>query len=298
MSSIDIKFDRYTTLSTQLALDAIKSDYESSLSQHGNLIYHNTRHTKEVISRGRQITEVIRLHAPVALGARDPQLIEIACAYHDINQDWNVNTVNTPFGVALKRQRMAPFIEQKSALRATIFMHLVNDTEGIEIFQPDNIQAVKDAIEATIINIDQSAGTISQPNLKSSSPITTVVTALADLNAAAMEPPQVILRDTDTLFLEDNLDFEGAIQEIDKIDNQSKNAFKERIMDWHSRQLKFIVGRKKSLPEELLAIPEQARIPVTQLFLGIDQSIDLLKKTISLRSEMSLKELVGNMNLL
>lgn len=275
------------------ALTVISQRFEYSENPLDNLAFHNTQHTKGVIERTKKILE--------AMGATDRlvRLGEFIAANHDTVQEYEI-TVDANSGVK-KRSRFIEKNEDASADEAIAFMRTYPS-----IFDEEDMETVREAIQATIPGFDMGKRTVIQPNLlesidaatvqerlmTSASELVTRALALADLGTAGMEEPDSFVHDGDAIFREENIDVLEALQHLQSLSDVQKETFMKRMLDWTTNQIAFAQGREASLDKELEGLPEDMERSVRKLFTHFDANIQRAQSKVDRRKLMTFEELV------
>lgn len=279
------------------ALDIIKQRFEGNPRGEGYLEvfpYHGVKHTSSVIYRTKKILE--------AMGAskRDVLLGMLAAAFHDTVQNWDFHEDG------IKRARKTHQNEQDSAGEAREFMEDLNERFGSVVFTQDDIERVENAINlGTVPGFDQELGTVIQPGVEQSDDPIVHAIALADIGGGGMLnikkdldlskgtqalDKQTAFWEATTLFREENLDILTAIHNGEKLSNETKAKYKERMINWLGAQVNFINGRETLIDSEIERVPgltNRQRRKVRALFSNFQASKDLLsqkQKTLSKRS--------------
>lgn len=275
------------------ALTIISQRFEYAENPLDNLAFHNTQHTRGVIERTKKILE--------AMGASDRlvRLGEFIAANHDTVQEYEI-TVDANSGVK-KRSRFIEKNEDASADEAITYMRAYPS-----IFDEEDMETVREAIQATIPGFDMGKKTVIQPNLlesidaatvqerlmTSASELVTRALALADLGTAGMEEPDSFVHDGDAIFREENIDVLEALRHPQSLSEEQKEAFKKRMLDWTANQIAFAQGREASLDKELEGLPEDMERSVRGLFTHFDANIQRAQSKVDRRKLMTFEELV------
>lgn len=275
------------------ALTVISQRFEYAENPLDNLAFHNTQHTRGVIERTKKILE--------AMGASDRlvRLGEFVAANHDTVQEYEI-TVDANSGVK-KRSRFVEKNEDASADEAITYMRTYPS-----IFDEEDMETVREAIQATIPGFDMGKKTVIQPNLlesinaatvqerlmTSASELVTRALALADLGTAGMEEPDSFVHDGDAIFREENIDVLEALQSPQSLSEEQKEAFKKRMLDWTANQIAFAQGREASLDKELEGLPEDMERSIRRLFTHFDANIQRAQSKVDRRKLMTFEELV------
>ncbi len=283
----NLAFKESVTRGVSYALKEVRHRYDYPLNPRDCLPYHNHQHTVEVIDR----TNEILLAAPDLVTTRDLYLARFAAAFHDIDQTWEeVEDVTTKFPI-LKRKRKVGEVERKSFEEAKKFM----DEENLagKIFDTPDYEIVEASIMATVPHFEN--GTVTQPYVTNTSPFIAQAIALADLGVAGMVGFPSFLRDTDSLFREDNLDFVDITLDRRALSEAHKRFLRERVLDGVQRQIRFAEGRRDYHESELANLPLEARGVVRALFNKFPETIAEMTTTLARRRAMSYGELILSM---
>jgi len=275
------------------ALTTISQRFEYSENPLDNLAFHNTQHTKGVIERTKKILE--------AMGASDRlvRLGEFIAANHDTVQEYEI-IVDENSGVK-KRNRFVEKNEDASAEEAVAYMRTYP-----AIFDDEDMETVREAIQATIPGFDKEKKTVMQPNLlesidaaiaeqrlmTSASELVARALALADLGTAGMEEPDSFIHDGDAVFREENIDVLEALQHSHSLSDEQKEVLMKRMLNWTESQTVFARGREASLDKELEGLPEDMERSVRRLFVHFDANIQRAQSKVDRRKLMTFEELV------
>ncbi|MHB8913833.1 MAG: hypothetical protein ACYC4I_02375 [Minisyncoccota bacterium] len=278
-------FDQAIEKGMMSARDLIKKRFEQAATPEGNLEYHNTRHTESVIRRTKEILTAIARVQQDAAHERLEKLGELAAAWHDTVQEYEV--VPVADGVFTKKilKRFVIKNEHKSAEEAVEFMRSARGA-----FSDEDEELVRSAIEVTIPDFSPEKG-VMQPNLTSESTLVARAVALADLGAAGMDGPEHFLPEGDAIFREDNVDISEALHHPEDLSDEQKAFFKSRMIGWSEGQEKFAITRKANLDAELEGLSEEEQVAVKNLFNTFDESIEGARAQTERRKEMSFEDL-------
>lgn len=253
--------------------------------------FHNTDHSKTIINRSERILNIIQEANPGLVKERDYKLAKISGAYHDIVQDYNFE-LNNEDG-SMVRKRFIGDNEEKSAEQAINFIYQI-DKENI--FNNNDKEIIKEAINNTVPSFDLENNTVIQDNLNKDSSIVARVIALSDIGGAGMDGAEQFIKEGSDLFREENVDIFKDIEDIDNIPEEKKKNIITRIIKWSEFQPKFAEGRKNLLDKELEGLPEESIEAIkNKLFNKFDESIEVSKEKAELRKKMDFKELIKDM---
>lgn len=276
-----------------LALQSLRQKFDRPTDIHNKLYYHSTRHTLEVIDKTRLLLGIFYPHYNSAQHCR----ILLACfaaAYHGIDQTWQPMQSSTHDRLQ-KRFRQAVYIESKSFAIANAYIQQANPQYLNLVFSPDDTELIRNAILVTIPKFDTNLSTIIQPLLNRNSAPEAQALALADLGVAGIDGPIKFLRDTDSLFLEDNLTYLDFLTRKIPGDRNLFEIFREEILNWTNRQLQFAIGRKEAfLTYELNLLPQFTRGDVAKLFANFDSTIEYMTHIAKLRQNMKFQDLIAH----
>ena len=282
--------ERAVETGTLRALKSIEARYEYASEARDNLPFHNRAHTEGVVRRTKIILTAIGLGNPNLINGRDIQIGQLAAAYHDTVQGYELAPTNEGAFTKLQRKRFTTQNEKASAGEALEYMHHVGP-----VFKEKDARAVREAIEATIPEFNPELKTVMQPNVTNNSSLVARAVALADLGVAGMDGPDAYLPEGDALFREENLDIEAVFTDKVDISPEQKEYFRGRMLAWCNFQPKFAEGRKALLDSEIAAIPMPARENVKALFNKFDETIAASSAKAKERSSMTFEQLARDM---
>lgn len=275
------------------ALSIINKDFESTLIAENQLAYHASTHTRGVISRTESIlTAIKKANSDSELVInRDIELGRFAAAWHDTVQSWQPNTLRDTEGRAtVKRKRDIGNNERVSADFALEYMDSVNKQTRGMVFTLDDQRKVREAIILTIPNYDVSLGTVTQPEFANhKGNLIAQAVALADLGGGGMEGFKMARWETDSLFVEDNIDITEYLKcykETGRRDLYKEAFYRERMLAWLKSQLRFSQGRQLQLQEEITNMDTRAQQPVRQLFTKYEETLRGIQTLIDNRQKM------------
>lgn len=264
-------FTRFINLGITNSLERITTQFNASPKWEERLPYHSAKHTLAVIRRTRSILTAIRQKEPTLVSSRDAELASFAAAFHDVAQPWYLETSIVLGQTMIARKKIPGLPEKNSIDLAFDFMQMINDRNGY-IFAPGDFAVVQEAIEATIPSFDRETKTVVQPRIGGSSSLIAQAVALADLGACGMDGGLSLVNDTNTLFVEDNLDFAEKLH-LRNFKEASQPVFRQRYLEWFEKQLNFARGRKANFIREISFLPHSTHIGVRELFTKFDESI-------------------------
>lgn len=259
----------------ELALCEIAVKYEESGFPE-RLDYHNTVHTISKMARTELILRTIMAEDPKLVTMHKILLGRFADAYHDIEMVWaNVNGKRVrPFGVS----------EENSVDRGLGYMVAC----GRQTFSVNDECVVDEAIMMTPAAYDPGRKLIYQPNLRKGVGVVAVAVALSDINACGLDGAQVFLRESDQVFVEENMDIAEVLEYGGYVDE----SWKLRIVNAAEFSLNFAKGRKLCIDDEIALLPERVRAAVRELFWSFDESIEAAELQLERRRQMSVEELL------
>ena len=273
------------------ALANISQRFEHAENPLDNLAFHNTQHTKSVIERTKKILEAMGVNKGLVM------LGEFIAAHHDTVQDYSVSEKDG------KKMR-ARFIEKNE--EASIEEAVVYMRANPSVFDEEDIEIVREAIQATIPRYDVEKKTIKQPHLLESveaammrqrlmtdkSELVTRAIALADLGTAGMDDSESFVHDGNAIFQEENIDITEALQHPKSLSNAQKESFQKRMLDWTANQIFFAKGREALFDKELEGLPEKMERNVRALFTEFGSNIQRAQAKADIRKTMSFEDLV------
>jgi hypothetical protein len=275
-----------------VAFEKIRNSFERNPIFLNNLTFHNTIHTQEVIAVSERLLVLLYREGYSKIGEREILLAKLAAAFHDIIQDWKSLKV-LDRGIEKEiRIRYEPGVienEVKSADEAELFMRLYNRNQQLEIFSENDIELVRECIEATLAVYDLKRKTYNRPNITSTtSPVARIV-AFADLHKTLLDPAGSF-NDGDKFFHETNIDMELAFHKKITLDEVHKKFFKRRVVEWAENQASFVTGRAEEIVRELEGAPDELKSIIFSSFTKKDESIAYADQKATLRQGMSFEE--------
>lgn len=277
----------------EAALRAIEEDFERAEDPRERLPFHGVEHTSGVIARTEAILSAIRNAAPEMVDDRVVALARIAASHHDLVQKWEPNEMADGDQKKVMRKRFTAENEAMSAEAALNFMRAWNEEHGTA-FGEDDMEVVRESIDATVPGFDPQKMTVIQPRLKAESSVIARAVALADLGEAGMDA-EAYLKGGDALFREENLDVLEAASNPESLTDAQKEAMRKRMLGWSKFQPSFARGRMALLEQELASLPEAAREEVKKLFTQFDRSIEGAEAKAKARETMTFEALLTDM---
>ncbi len=263
------------------------------------LPYHHVAHTEDVMRRVQSILDVC-VEAGVAT-AHDVSLGRFAAARHDTEQQFNVVEKKEiiadhpkPF-IKKIAQKMRGDNERASAREAIAYMEACNEEAGEEIFSPEDMRVVEEAIVATIPDFNLEHMTVVQPHLTPESSVVTRALALADICGAGLDGAESYIRTGDELFREENVDIREAVQRGHRIDTLTKGYYRGRMVAWAESQVAFAEGRAALAEKEVEAFPKAVVPALTKRLNYFDKAITMAKEVRDHRKMLSFDQLVRDM---
>jgi len=254
---------------------------------HEDKPYHRLSHTQTVMSRATKFLDIVASVRPDLVMERDYDLVLIAGACHDINQDYDI--------LDGRRVRKAPHNEFASADKAAKAMHSALAPDGAGLYSDEEIDQVVTAIHHTIPAWDVANATVYQPNLNTESSLVSRAIAYADINAAAVDGPNQAILDADNLFLEDNITLAVQINSGTVPDNE-RDVVRAKILGWIDLQGGFISGRKSRLDTELAGLPDEVKQALkAHFFIQLDESITAMQILLEQRTAMDYEDLIDSL---
>lgn len=301
---------RVAEKAVQQACGSIRKRYEGDSNQE-QLAYHDVRHTVGVIRR-----TVAILHA---IGVNDKTMMNgiVVASFHDTVQHMALNETTEEFdGKEFTRTtRGRPEIgrsEKDSAKEAIAFMDAVNlatrKTLGQEFFTEEDKDMASEAMIATIPDFspktegDPKSGTVYQSKLTPESLVETRALALADIGAPGMEKPELFVTEGDRVFREAEVSIADALHHPEHLDDEYREYFRSKMLQWIENQITFAQGRKARLEDELKGLSEEVKKGeksekelVRELFPNFDESIMHAKNILKKRRDMSFEDIAKDM---
>lgn len=273
--------------------------------------FHQVTHVREARYRGRRIREACR-RGGMELSVEDDVLSDIAIAGHDLLQEFDVQTENEKWSADDRkygrkfRKRHTGANEDATGVRIAEFMRRRNAIVDEIVFPEPGIARVQGGVEGTEPDPRRwkELGTVYQPRAEHSRDIVVITAALADLGEAGMEVPEKYLAGGDNLFIEENIDMWDLA--VDELDDDAREYYRARMMDWVYGQIGFAEGRKKRLEVETQHLPDGAREEVRDLFYRdggepgervsrFDDTIEAARERAAQRELMSFEDLYADM---
>lgn len=275
----------------ETSLTQIMAKYEVKGTQN-RLYYHDRLHTSPMISRVRQLLEIIHETNPEVVTLRDVDLGTIFAARHDVDQDWEPVVIDINGQSALKRRRYVTYNENKSAQGTIALMRYLNQDYGQQIFTKDDEANAFESIGATIPGFDPVLKTVIQPNLNKNSSIIAKCLALADLSNAGWGTPQEFLKDIDALFLEENLDVTIDLLSNEVLPEAKLKFYQSRYLSWLNSEPDYLAGRQTKLQTDVAAFPQESQARILALFPNFEATTKFIQQTIQDRSQLSPDQLL------
>jgi len=276
------------------ALDLIEKRFGDSSDGENRLAFHNAEHTKGVMRRTESILRAIQKVTVHRVAEKDVVLGRLAAAFHDVVQESEEQDKDGK----LVRQRFTGRNEKKSADEAITFLEWeMKELEGSG-FSEEDFAVIEDAIRGTVPDFSVEKKTVIQPNVTEQSSLISRAVALADLGTAGMDGAEAFLREGDALFREENLDITRALKNREPIEDELKEAYRDRMIEWAKGQPVFALKRQELLEEELRGMPPGADVAIKKLFNTFDESIAEAAKRAEARVSLSFDELALDMGFL
>lgn len=253
--------------------------------------YHRTEHTEAVVARTQLILATIREADPSSVSERDYLLGQLAAAFHDTVQDFDL--VTTPDGRTMMK-RATGVNEERSAREAENFMLLANTSAGTEIFTYKDIEAVCGAIMTTVPSWNPEHKTVVQSGLTSESTVVARAVALADIGIAGLDPQNAV-EEGDRVFMEENVDIITALGNLSSLTEQQKDSFRVRMAVWSDAQVEYFKGRQSMFEAEIDGLSEPAKQALRVLFGGFAESIRRQSVVANTRRSMSFEDIARDM---
>jgi hypothetical protein len=283
-------FERVVETGIRRALQSVEERYERAPEARDNLAAHNRAHTEGVVRRTNLILSTISLWNPESVHTRDIQDGQLAAAFHDMAQAYEVVPINDGDFTRLQRKRFVGRNEKDSTGEGHEYMRSAG-----HLFNAADESVLSEAIDAPIPEYDPESKTVVQPNLTDKSSLVARAVALADLGVAGMEGPDAFIPEGDALFREENIDIEERLREKTPLSVGQKEYFRGRMLAWCSVQSTFAEGRKARLEPEIAALPMPAREHVRALFDKFDDTIRTSSEKAEKRASMTFERLARDM---
>ncbi len=258
------------------ALCEIAEKYEDGAFE-DQLDYHNTIHTATVMARFELIMRTIALVDSKLASEHMIQVGRGAVSHHDVDLLWSI--------VDGKRVREMGVSEASSSEK------LIRRMRKAGIFSAYDYCIADEGVMVTVPAFDPERKLIYQPNLKQGVSVVSAAIALADLNACGLDGAKVFLRESDKVFIEENVD----IARVMKMGGEMEESWKERILKAAEFSLNFAKGRKLCIDDEIGVLPGRVRSIVRELFWGFDESIDAAELQLERRKGMTTEELMDEL---
>lgn len=228
------------------------------------LLYHNEAHTKNVV------TNAIKIGSALGLAPHELALVQIAASYHDVVQNWHAE--DREDGSLFRKRESGPN-EIQSYDEAIAWM---KEESGQEWSESD-FARIKDAILATTPTWDVELRTVVQKMLTPDCDPVLRAVALADISAPGMNP-DICMQNTDSLFLEEQLDAIEALKQYQEgnLPEEKGVQIVERYKKWVDGQWHFVDGRRQRLEIELDGLSVDSKNTVRDLFSHFDDSLKLV----------------------
>lgn len=280
---------------SQLFRDAVAAGVRTGLETVSDRFhdwpYHRVHHTRAVVERTQLILLTVMSAERSAVSHRALLLGQLAAAFHDTVQDFDV--VTTPDG-EVRMQRHTGVNEEKSAQEAERFMVTANLAAGTDVFTTEDMYTVRSAILTTIPSWSAEYHTAIQPHLTPESSVVARALALADLGVVGLDP-QSAVAEGDRVFQEENLDVYAALTSGDVITEPQKERFRVRMVTWAEQQVQYFEGRYRLFEDEIADFPHAAKHALRHLFSGFTESIRRQTVVAEVRSTLSFEAIAHDM---
>ncbi len=268
-----------------IALDAIRQKYEDPLKIDDLLPYHNSYHARDVMRRVMIILAAIRKTDPSLVTDRDIQLCRLAAAFHCTVQKSRFEFNRGEDWLTIKRKKMADENSRESADRAINFMIEANTQAlkdvGGPVFSREDMLIVKEGIETIVGEIN--------PNQKPSVLFGALV--LADQGTAAIDGPELFLKECDAIFREDNVDFYGAVLKLPILSKSTREELRERVIEWMKSRIEFVLSFRRTIFDIRPYHNERDLI----IFRQCSASANALESKLDERRSMTFEQLIRDM---
>lgn len=235
----------------QVALDQIRTQYESLDDLDDKLFFHDSIHTNRVIERVQRLATAINEFQPKTLSDHDIAIATLIAGWHDIIQASGFFEETRPGGFP-KQGRRAKIgdNEHNSAAELIGYMTAQNDATDTELFTANDMQMVRDGMTVTIPSFTPT-GEVWQDHLKPDSPLMVRLIALADLGGAGIDGPDSFKHDGNGYFWELNPDITRAVYHNTSLEDGLKDDYRARMIGWLGGQATFATYRLSRLDAEL-----------------------------------------------
>ncbi len=236
-------------------LHFLRSNYKDTNGHPDNrLFFHDEEHTHAVASRVVDIVKGLR-ECGVQV-TKEQELRSVLAAYgHDLVQNWEVNEENG------KRKRKVGDNEKESADMVILWMDHIDAVGEKPVFTHMDRAVVREAIltaepkfgtKVTIktANGDEVTHTVGQPRLAKAQFLESHILALADITTSGMAEPEVMIREGQKLFREDNLELSRAL-ETNTVTRELETKMSEEMDKWLESQVQFTRARDALLDPQL-----------------------------------------------
>lgn len=287
-SIVENPFESAVEKGIDAALTKIKRDFEGRENFSENLPYHNTGHTRFMVTRVGMILQALHSIDPELVTSRDIKVGKLAAAFHDIVQGYEI--------VDGRRKRKIGDNERDSAFILESYMR------NEEVFKENEIEDAKEAIlvtEPSWLMISPKEGTVIQPRLSQESRIIPRIVALVDINLAGLSQ-ELFIQSGSALFREENLDIGEDLKKIidGTLSMDKEEGYRKRILGWTNSQIGFAKGREILFPKEIwgITIPMQRRL--VQMFSFFEESEKKAQKVLEKRENIDLPGLIADLGYL
>lgn len=283
---------------TDHALQQIDQRYaQDQQSEANNLKFHLRDHTEGVIDRAGRVMSAIQSLRPDLVSEHMVGQAKLSAAFHDTIQKWDEVIKPNHTGPIRARQRRMGDNERDSAFELLDYTKQVNQENPTEPpFNEEDQVVCSSAIMGTVPEWDNQNHTMVQPNLAKTDSIVAHAVGLADINSSLMDGGDSLVRDSDKLFFEDNLQAASDLLDPGKLNADKQADYKQRILTFLESQEAFARGRENLLDKELGFLPAEVAAQLkTKLFNKGDEAVAVLKASLNARRKLSLIQLVDEM---
>lgn len=257
----------------KIAADVVITTFEAEIKRK-QLYYHGLAHVRAVAQRSCLIFDTVvpflaqADDAPVNTRAlavdwdRQRGLLYLSAIAHDMIQLFVAPTSpHTPRRRESGHSEQVTF-KQLQRLMAQLNLSAKHDggERSTELFTAADIALVREAITATVCQIDPADGGIYQPSLYAPSGLSLPARclALADIGTLGMEGITAYQKEGSLLLLEENLDVVAFVRGTRTFDGPSQESLRQRLLKRARFQIVFAKSRLNRLDEELQGLPEEA----------------------------------------
>ncbi len=265
--------------------DRILADFDLEIAQK-QLVYHNRYHVNAVRSRAGRLFEAIAPQLDLSQEAlrRMRGILDLCAMAHDAVQIFAAESQPDA-----GRRRDPGVSEAATFERLASHIRDLQETlpaAGDGRFTENEVQAIREAIEATVVHYDSSEKMIYQPALHQVSPPRFVIAhllALADFGSLGLEGIESFNEEGRLLFLEENPDATG----------KADDDLRRRLLERARFQVRFARSRLEHLERELVGLPVAALPAVREAFSHLtEETVHTIEATTPTNYEATLPQLL------